>query len=206
MAADVNEKIARVEASIRKHHDSGDLQAAATVALEGYGDEVLGFVFASVRAESDAAEVFSDLCEDMWRGIDRFSWRSSFRTWLYVLARHATARYMRAPNRRPERNVSTQEIADVVARVRSRTAIHQRTEVKDAIAEMRRSLPEEDQTLLTLRVDRRMAWRDIALVIAGNEADDAELKREAARLRKRFQLVKDDLRQRAREAGLLPPT
>lgn len=196
---DVNEESA-IETKIREHHDAGSMQQAATAALEGYGDEVLGFVLAAVRNESDAAEIFSDLSEDLWRGIANFAWRSSFRTWLYVLARHATARHMRAPHRRPERNAPTAELVDVVERVRSRTLIHQRTEVKDAVAELRASLSEEDQTLLILRVDRRMAWNDIAMVIAG---EDADLKRESARLRKRFQLVKDDLRKRCRAAGIL---
>lgn len=203
MVEDVSKKVDETEASIRSLHDSGNMHGAATAALERYGDEVLGFVLASVRAESDAAEVFSDLCEDMWRGLPKFAWRSSMRTWLYVLARHATARYMRAPSRRPERNESTAELGGLIDRVRSRTQMHLRTEVKDAVAEIRRSLPEDDQTLLILRVDRRMAWNDIALVMAGPDLEAADLKRESAKLRKRFQGVKDELRERAREAGLM---
>lgn len=204
MVRDVKNKIEEIEAAIRERFDSGDLQGAATLALERYGDEVLGFVLASVRSQSDAAEVFSDLSEDLWRGLPKFGWRSSFRTWLYVLARHATARYMRAPSRRPERNEGTSQLGGVVDRVRSRTLMHQRTEVKDAVAEIRRSLPEEDQMLLILRVNRRMAWNDIARVVAGPDADAAQLKRESARLRKRFQLVKEELRERVRQAGLTP--
>jgi RNA polymerase sigma-70 factor (ECF subfamily) len=80
--------------------------------------------------------------------------------------------------------------------------MHLRTEVKDAVSAIRRSLPEEDQTLLILRVDRRMAWNDIALVVAGPDAETDVVKRECARLRKRFQLVKDELRERVRKAGL----
>jgi hypothetical protein len=49
-----------------------------------------------------------------------------------------------------------------------------------------------------------MSWRDIALVLAA-EAESAEpLERVEARLRKRFQLVKAEVRKRARQAGLLP--
>ena len=36
-----------------------------------------------------------------------------------------------------------------------------------------------------------------------NDPDAAALVRETARLRKRFQVLEDDLRRRAREAGLL---
>ncbi len=49
--------------------------------------------------------------------------------------------------------------------------------------------------LLILRVDRNLAWDEIALVMADEpETLDKEgRKRESARLRKRFQLIKERL-------------
>lgn len=49
-----------------------------------------------------------------------------------------------------------------------------------------------------------MAWADISRIVAGPDADASQLKRESARLRKRFQLVKEELRERARKAVLMP--
>ena len=59
--------------------------------------------------------------------------------------------------------------------------------------------------LLILRVDRRLEWVEIARVLAGDDGlvDDTSLKREAARLRKRFQIVKDRLRDMAKREGLV---
>lgn len=59
-----------------------------------------------------------------------------------------------------------------------------------------------------LRVDRQLAWTDLARVL--HEDDDAALEgkaleREAARLRKRFQLVKERLYEMGRRAGLVSP-
>jgi RNA polymerase sigma-70 factor (ECF subfamily) len=67
-------------------------------------------------------------------------------------------------------------------------------------------LPQEDQELLMLRVDRDLPWDALAEVLRGD--DEIPLtpdvrKREAARLRKRFQLIKDRLREMARREGLL---
>ena len=53
---------------------------------------------------------------------------------------------------------------------------------------------------------RRLSWNDLAQVLHEDEGaplEGAALTREAARLRKRFQLVKERLYEMGREAGLL---
>jgi RNA polymerase sigma-70 factor (ECF subfamily) len=78
-----------------------------------------------------------------------------------------------------------------------------RTDVKDRFSALRESLDPDDRTLLVLRVDRSLEWKEIARVTLGCESPDAaELVREADRLKKRFQLLKEELRRRARETGL----
>ncbi len=195
--------VSDVESAARHAHEAGDLALAATLALRAYGGEVLGYLVATLRDESDADEVFSTVAEDLWRGIGGFAWRSSLRTWLYCLARHAAARHRRAPAARRDRNLPLSEAEHVAEHVRSRTLPFLRTEVKDRFAELRRSLDPDDQDLLVLRVDRGLEWLDVARVFAGDDADDEALRRESARLRKRFQTVKDEVRERARGAGLL---
>jgi RNA polymerase sigma-70 factor (ECF subfamily) len=75
---------------------------------------------------------------------------------------------------------------------------------------VREQLEPDDQMLLILRVDRQLEWRDLALVMSTRDhcptarLDDAALDREAARLRKRFERVKAELKDLAQEAGLLP--
>jgi RNA polymerase sigma-70 factor (ECF subfamily) len=193
-----------LEEQIRSLREQGDLRAAATAAIEAYGPEVFGFLVALLHDQRDASEVFSQTSEDMWVALPRFEGQCSMRTWLYTLARNAAARLHRSPHRQPGRHVALSEVTDVAARVRSVTPAHLRTEVKDRWAAIRESLEEDDRALLVLRVDRAMSWRDIALVLAA-EAESAEpLERVEARLRKRFQLVKAEVRKRARQAGLLP--
>jgi RNA polymerase sigma-70 factor (ECF subfamily) len=193
-----------LEQRIRGSIEAGDLRAAATAAVEGYGPEVLGFLVTTLRDEHDATEVFSQACEDLWAGFPRFEGRSSLRTWFYVLARHAASRFRRAPHRRAGWRVAMSNVTDIAEAVRSRTLPHLRTEVKDRFAAIRDALPEEDRALLVLRVDRKMSWNEIARVLCPDEQSDDALTKAAARMRKRFQLVKDEIRARAREAGLLP--
>jgi RNA polymerase sigma-70 factor, ECF subfamily len=191
------------EADIRDTRQAGDLAGAATRAIETYGPEVLGFLVTLLRNEDAASEVFSQACEDLWTGMNRFEGRSSFRTWFYVLARHAASRFRRAPHRRGGRHAGVSALTGVAERVRSQTLPHLRTEVKDHVAAIRESLPEDDRALLVLRVDRAMSWNDIARVFSPQDDSAETVARVGARLRKHFQLVKDEIRARAREAGLL---
>ena len=194
-----------LEARIQALREAGDLSGAATQAIEGYGPEVLGFLVTFLRNETDASDVFSQACEDLWAGLPRFEGRSSLRTWFYTLARHAAARFRRSPHRRPGRHVELSAASSAAARVRTQTLPHLRTEVKDKFAAIREALDPEDRALLVLRVDRNMSWNEIAHVLAPDEADTADgLSRASARLRKRFQFVKDDIRARAKQAGLIP--
>jgi RNA polymerase sigma-70 factor (ECF subfamily) len=72
---------------------------------------------------------------------------------------------------------------------------------------LRDTLPVDDQTLLILRVNRQLGWKEIAqvMVYEGEVVSDAVLEKEAVRLRKRYQLAKDKLRRMALEQGLLGP-
>ncbi len=197
-----------VEAAIHAACRTGDFRRATTQAIESYGEELVGFLIARMRRPSDASDVFSMFAEDLWKGLPSFEWRCSLRGWCYTLARHAMARHARSPQNRPERNLALsqhQELSALVDRVRSTTHAFAKTGARDRVRALRESLPEDDQTLLILRVDRQLSWRDLARVMnddAGN-MNDAELSKLEQRLRQRFKRLKDRLREQAKAEGLL---
>ena len=144
-------------------------------------------------ASDGRREVFAQLCENLWRGLPRFRWESSIRTWLYTLARHAAHAFRRDPHRRRRVGMSEHpEIAEIEAHVRTTTVTYLRSEVKDRVTRLRESLDPDEQMLLILRIDRQMAWTDIARILGG-ETLEAE-SRQAATLRKRFERLKERLR------------
>ena len=169
--------------------------------MRGYGPEVLGFLVGSANSDQRGREIFSIFCEDLWCGLKGFSWDCSLRTWLYVVARHACFREQRAERRRPRAIALSQApaLAELAWQVRSGTHTYQRTEAKERVLRLREALPELDRMLLILRVDRELSWRDLARVVLGGSPNPIELEREAVRLRKRFQLVKERLRAGLRE-------
>jgi RNA polymerase sigma-70 factor (ECF subfamily) len=206
MEADARE---RLETDVRALCDQGDYAGAATLALRGYGPEVFGFLVAVHRNEADAGDVFSDLAEALWKGLPAFAWESSLRTWLYAVARNVTRTRRRDAARRERRvpRAGDSALDGVAQAVRTETLAFLRTEKKTRLQALRDALPEEDRMLLVLRVDRKLAWNDLARVLHESDADapldDAAVAKEAARLRKRFQLVKDRLRELAKKEGLI---
>ncbi|HET7499365.1 MAG TPA: sigma-70 family RNA polymerase sigma factor [Kofleriaceae bacterium] len=195
-----------VEAELSRLRAEGKLKELASLVIESYGPEVLSFLETMLREHADAGDAFAQACEDLWRGLPRFEGRSSMKTWFYTLARHAASRLRRSSQQR--RLATLSEITDIAERVRSRTRPHMKTEVKHGFAAIRAALDEVDRLLLVLRVDRAMSWTDVARVMA-NEDDgdsDQDIARVAARLRKRFQTVKETIRQRAIALGLIANT
>lgn len=199
---------AALEAEIRRLWEASDMAGAVTSALRGYGPEILGVLLAVTRSEDDAHEAFAQFSEDLWKGIEAFAWRSSFRTWAYSIAHHASVRVRSATHRRAGRNVpisQTSVASHIAAEVRERTLPYLKTDVKDKFAQLREELAPDDQLLLILRVDKQMAWGEIVGILDGEGADKSEqaLKRRAATLRKRFQLLKEQIRARAVAMGLI---
>jgi RNA polymerase sigma-70 factor (ECF subfamily) len=198
----------KLEHEIRHRFSLGDLQGAATVALRGYGPQILGLLVALHRDHEEASEVFSMFTEDMWRGLRSFAWASSFRTWAYTIARNASLRFKKTAARKHRRVVPLDDhpgLSELEEQVRTATLTYLRTETKERVSALRRTLPDEDQMLLVLRVDKQMAWEDLARVMSGGELESEEaLKKESARLRKRFQLIKERLIERGAREGLIP--
>src|SRR5690349_1891713 len=89
-----------LEAQIRAFCEAGNKKKAATLLLEGYGREILGFLISRLRDRDAASEVFSMFTEDLWCGLDGFRWSCSARVWAYTLARHAASHYLREARRR----------------------------------------------------------------------------------------------------------
>jgi RNA polymerase sigma-70 factor, ECF subfamily len=193
------------EQDLRRAWNNADFRAVTTLALERYGPEILGVLAARLRSPSDAADVFSLFAEHLWRGLPSFQWRCTLRAWAYRIARNAAVRWATAGERRPERNVAIEDdgVLELAERVRSSTLVHLRSEVKSKIRRLREELPEPEQMLLILRVDKALEWPEVAAALSDEDLPVDELKREAVRLRKQFQRVTQKLRDLARERGIL---
>jgi DNA-directed RNA polymerase specialized sigma24 family protein len=122
------------------------------------------------------------------------------RTWTYALARHEIGRFRQGARKRAHERVPISELENVLAAVKTETRSALKSDKRRNLAKLRDELSEEERVLLVLRVDRSLPWDEIALAFAADpESFTAEdQKRESARLRRRFHLLKRRLVDRAR--------
>jgi RNA polymerase sigma-70 factor (ECF subfamily) len=186
------------EQEIRSLLSAGDVDGATTLALRVYGPSLLGFLKSRLHDLAHAREAFAWLAEDLWKGMRGFRAESSVRTWAYAIARNVVYRYRDRELRARFQQVPLSQISRASALAVALPTGH---DLDARAARLREQLDEDEQTVLTLRVDKAMDWKDIALVMLfdGNQPDDEAVVREAARLRKRFQLLKEKLRKLAVE-------
>jgi RNA polymerase sigma-70 factor (ECF subfamily) len=182
------------DAELRALITRGEHERATEEALRSYGPELVGWLCSILPTNADAHDAFSRMSEELWKSLRRFDGRCAVRTWCYMLARHAAARIRGRTGKRREVLVSQiPSLQQAVTRIWT-TSSQEARRTRDVYAEIRTELDEEDQTLLVLRVDRNLAWRDIAQVLLGEDGGAAELTRKATALRKQFERVKDRLR------------
>lgn len=187
------------DAELRALIMRGEHERATEEALRTYGPELVGWLCSILPTNADAHDAFSRMSEELWKSLRRFDGRCAVRTWCYMLARHAAARIRGRSGKRREVLVSQiPSLQQAVTRIWN-TSSQEARRTRDVYAQIRTELTEEDQTLLVLRVDRNLAWRDIAQVLLGEDARPAELARKSTALRKHFERVKDRLRALAAE-------
>jgi len=192
----------------RRIHDlcnRGDVVGAVEAVLAGYGKDLLHLLNSILRDPDSARDAFSALSEHLLKDLPAFRWESSLRTWLYRVARNVAYRLLASSRPRREQSLDEGALAQQVQRERSRTAPWLRTQVKERFRELRSQLAPHEQTLLMLRVDRRMSWVDVARAMAATDESltPADLARRATVLRQQFQRIKARLRELALQEELL---
>lgn len=188
-----------LDARTRALIERGEFERATERVLREYGPEITRYLCAIVPGEADAQEAFSRMSEELWKSLSRFDGRCSVRTWCYMLARHAASYVRRHPRNDREFLVSQIPAIQQAMTFAWSSSVIRAARIREVYAEIRQTLDDDDQTLLTLRIDRDLSWREIALVVLGEEASEDELGKKAAALRKQFERVKDHLKGLAAE-------
>ena len=184
------------EDNIHESLRASDHSGATTVALRAYGREVLGYLRAMMNDEQDALEAFSMFSERLWRSIRSFRGESTVRTWAYRLAFCAAHDLRRKERGRREERLTSEIVSKLVVEVRDTTPSSEARR-DDAWVAVRAMLTDEERSLLALRVERQLPWREIANIMAVDDEPVGD-----AALRKRFERLRVKLRAAARQRGM----
>lgn len=181
---------------IRQLVAAGDSRTAASEAIRLLGPQVLRYLRSILHDEDDVEDAFSTFAEAVWRGLPRFRWESSLRTWSFRLAWHAALAIRSEAWRRRRQHLATSEASKIADEVRTKSFARVERQQK-AVERLVAGLSVEEQSLFALRVGQGLSWREIAEVLEKGERIDA------ATVAKRFSRLKNRLGQLAREQRLL---
>jgi len=179
-----------LEGRVRSLLEKGELDLAATIAIEALRPEALAYLRTRLD-EDEANDALSLWSEAVWKDLGSFRWQSSLRAWAIGVARHSASRIVRKPHRHREQHLSSSAASWIAASIGTSVAIS--AERHQKLALLRATLDEDEQELLTLRIDRGLEWEEVAYILETN----------SAAVRKRMERLTKKLAQQARELGLL---
>jgi len=186
-----------VEARIRGLLAADDRPAAATLAIQEFGPPILRYLRSLLRDEDDASDAFSVFAENVWRGLPTWRGEGSLKAWTFRLAWNGAMNLKNEAWRRRGRRFFSGEASALAEEIRTRSHVKVERQ-RNALDKLRESLDVEEISLLTLRIDQKLSWAEIADVTA---IDGQRV--EAAALMKRFERLKGRLAKMAKEQGLL---
>jgi RNA polymerase sigma-70 factor, ECF subfamily len=163
---------ATVEESIREALDRKDVKTALTLATTHYRSALIRFCLAFVHDEVTAEDVAQTAFAVAAERAMEFSGQSTFRTWLFGIARHKALDAAAARQGMPLSQVSDSRwIADAIGPV---TGL-QKAEDLATLEQVLTTLGDETRGLLTLRFREELSYKEIA--------DAFEITEQAARKR-----------------------
>jgi RNA polymerase sigma-70 factor (ECF subfamily) len=186
-----------VESTVRELLAGGDSAGAASLAIRGYGPEVLRYLRTLLRADDDAKDAFSRFAETLWTSLPSFRGDASLRTWAFRLAWSAAKEQQREPWRRRGRRFATGEASAIAEETWTRSYVRHERE-RRGLERLREALTLEERSLLELRIQQELSWPEIAAVLSrGGE------RVQPAALAKRFERMKERLSRLAKDEGLI---
>lgn len=190
-----------VEERVRAALARMDRARALDEALTGFGAEIFGFMTAVTEEPRAARAAYASFEGLVSEHLATFTWGGALRTWMYRLARVV----LRRSRETSPASFATNPSDGAVAPPPFGEQPYRRTDSRSMADALRRALRPEDREILILRVDRRFSWRQLAITQIGEDATTRDTEREAARLRKRFQVVRQQLTRRAIRHGIIGP-
>jgi RNA polymerase sigma-70 factor (ECF subfamily) len=180
------------------------VREAADLLISRLSPEIRPFLYRLLGDVVLAEEAHSATCERLWRGLSGFRWTCSLRSWSYIIARREASRcrahYLKAAA--AQTTLSAAENLPAHTHPTGRLS----TTKANVLEDVQAALSDEDRDLLVLRIERGLAWKEIALAFLAEDSPDPEvIAREAARLRQRFRSIREDVTSAVSRAKDRPP-
>jgi hypothetical protein len=173
----------KLDQEVRACLRDSDIEGAATRIMHAWGPGVLGYLRVALADDRSAQDAFTRFSSSVWQCLRRAPSDLTFQVWTYRLAYRSAKE---APlGSRPRRTAGTDRSKPSRLRGlgRTQTATLEPLGVVEDAELMRHELSLEEQTLLTLRLDRQFSWSEIGQVLGrGGRASEPSIQRRFERL------------------------
>jgi RNA polymerase sigma-70 factor (ECF subfamily) len=175
----------------------GDIEGAAARVLQGCGACIRGYLRVALGEDRLVRDAFSAFSEAVWQRIRRYRAEKRLVVWAHRLA-YAAAKERRETSRLRKPSSTRKAKAGSRDFSRTRAATLEPIGAAEDAELMRRELSLEEQTLLTLRIDRQFEWAEIAWVLSRGSGSDA-----GAQMTRRYERLVSRLHATAVGRGLI---
>ena len=142
--------------------DEGDYHAGVTTLMNAYGRQILNFCATTLNDENGAHDVLQVVFVQAFQALEKFDRKSTYRTWLYSIARHRCLDTLKSKRRLEARVDFVSEPPD--------TEVDSATEESDSLEqrilhECLGKLDQETRTAILLRFQASYSYAELAQII-----------------------------------------
>ena len=167
---------------------AGDRQAGSRL-ISARSREITWFFRNKVFDEDDIPDLVSQTFLRAVSARDRFEGRTSFRRFMYAIARNVLREYLRAKSKREQEQLDFAEVCVRDLQPRSLSSLHSEKRRVQALIEALREVPIDDQVVLELKYFEGLSGRELGEVLDIPEGTvRGRLARGLERLRNKVQL------------------
>jgi len=154
------------DAALARRARDGDTEALVAL-YRRYVREIYGYLYNQVGNGNDAEDITSETFLRVVRGLGEFGGRSSFRTWVYAIARNCLRDHWRQAERLPSATLDLERAQEVDAEA----ALEARPEVTELGQAVLERLPPNYRSVVKLRILDGRSVRDTAEALNVSEGN-----------------------------------
>ncbi len=129
---------------------------------ERYFKLLFGFICQKTHTIQDAEDITSEVWLAVVVGLSEFSHQSSFKNWLFGIARHKLMDYYRQQYRQPLQSLTPEIEKTLAAPIKKKVVDQIDPQLRLQLSSILKQLSPKDQKLLTLRILQNLSVKETA--------------------------------------------
>jgi RNA polymerase sigma-70 factor, ECF subfamily len=165
MTLDQNPLEAQIERAVRSFQAGRHRDECFRQIVEGYSGPLSRTLRCWVRESGDLEDLNQEIFVRVYRGLDGFKWTSSFKGWLFTVARNTAILWVKKQRRHWVESLDDEDSTEARSIAEPGLGPHEILETSEASTALRDAigeLPEKMQVVSRLRLQKGKSYKEIA--------------------------------------------